>query len=79
MDNAIRAALAQYGKLAVDASALGREDDLFAKGFTSNATVNVMLALEDEYDVEFAESDLKKSTFATIASIEAVLQRLVAA
>jgi acyl carrier protein len=36
---------------------------------TSHASVNVMLALEDAFDFEFAEKMLKKSTFESIASI----------
>ena len=38
---------------------------------TSHASVNVMLALEDAFDIEFAESMLKKSTFESIAAIRA--------
>ena len=48
-----------------------RHTDLFASGMTSHASVNVMLALEDAFDIEFAESMLKKSTFESIASIRA--------
>jgi acyl carrier protein len=38
---------------------------------TSHASVNVMLALEDAFDIEFAEEMLKKSTFESIAAIRA--------
>ena len=38
---------------------------------TSHASVNVMLALEDAFDIEFPESMLKKSTFESIAAIRA--------
>ena len=36
---------------------------------TSHASVNVMLALEEEFDVEFPEEMLQKSTFESIEAI----------
>jgi acyl carrier protein len=57
---------------------IGAESDLFAAGMTSHASVNVMLALEDELDIEFPERLLKKSTFASVASIMDALDQLAA-
>jgi acyl carrier protein len=71
MDETIRTVLAEHGKLAVDASAIDEQTDLFASGMTSHASVNVMLALEDAFDIEFSEKMLKKSTFESIAAIRA--------
>jgi acyl carrier protein len=71
MDETIRTVLAEHGKLAVDASAVDEQTDLFASGMTSHASVNVMLALEDAFDIEFSEKMLKKSTFESIAAIRA--------
>jgi acyl carrier protein len=71
MDETIRTVLAEHGKLAVDASAINDQTDLFASGMTSHASVNVMLALEDAFDIEFSEKMLKKSTFESIAAIRA--------
>ena len=44
-------------------------DDLFQAGMTSHASVNVMLALEEEFDIEFPEEMLQKSTFESIEAI----------
>jgi acyl carrier protein len=71
MDETIRTVLAEHGKLAVDASSIDEQTDLFASGMTSHASVNVMLALEDAFDIEFSEKMLKKSTFESIAAIRA--------
>ena len=71
MDETIRMVLAEHGKLAVDASSIDEQTDLFASGMTSHASVNVMLALEDAFDIEFSEKMLKKSTFESIAAIRA--------
>ena len=69
MDETIREVLAEHGRLAVDAGAVDENADLFASGMTSHASVNVMLALEDAFDIEFSEKMLRKSTFESIAAI----------
>ena len=75
MDDTIRKILAEHGHFPVDVATIRDEDDLYQAGMTSHASVNVMLALEDAFDIEFSEAMLKKSTFESIASIRAgVLQ-----
>jgi len=51
-------------------------DDLYRAGMTSHATVSVMLALEEAFEVEFPDEMLNRSTFASIASIRSALGRL---
>ncbi len=77
METTIREVLAAHGRLAADASSIGTTADLYQAGLTSHASVNVMLALEDEFDVEFRDEDLTKSTFSSIDSISTVLGSLV--
>ena len=43
---------------------------------TSHASVTVMLACEDEWDVEFPQHMLKKSTFASVDAIAEALAEL---
>jgi acyl carrier protein len=43
---------------------------------TSNASVNVMLALEDAFDVEFPDRMLNRSVFMSVSSISAALSEL---
>ena len=45
-------------------------------GMTSHASVTVMLACEDEWDIEFPQHMLKKSTFASVDAIAAALDEL---
>lgn len=73
MDETIREVLAEHARLGVDAGSIDDNADLFEAGMTSHASVNVMLALEDAFDVEFPEAMLKKSTFESIAAIRAGL------
>ncbi len=69
LDTQIRAILAKHGRLAADANALGADADLYQAGMSSHASVNVMLALEGAFDIEFPDELLKRSVFASIASI----------
>lgn len=73
MDETIRKILAEYG---VDVANLHDEDDLYEAGMTSHGTVDVMLALEDEFEIEFPEAMLRKSTFESVAAIRIALGSL---
>ena len=76
MDDTIRKVLADHGRLAVDAVGLDRDADLYEAGLTSHASVNIMLALEDAFDLEFPDRLLKKSTFSSISAIEGAITEL---
>src|SRR5207248_2544465 len=49
----IRRVLADHARLAVDPASLTGTADLYEAGMSSHASVNVMLALEDAFDLEF--------------------------
>ena len=72
----IRAVLDTHARLTGPAANLGAGDDLYAAGMTSHASVNVMLALEGEFDVEFPDTMLKRSAFQSISAIAAAIQEL---
>jgi len=76
---AVRTILRKHGRLAVDVVTLNDQSDLFQAGLSSHATVNLMLALEDHFDVEFPERMLHRKTFSSIASIRTCLDELVGA
>ncbi|MBM7459080.1 acyl carrier protein [Rhodococcus coprophilus] len=75
-EQAIRKVLDEHAKLSVDATDLDLAADLYELGLTSHASVNVMLALEDTFDVEFPDELLRKSTFASVDSIRSALTEL---
>jgi acyl carrier protein len=74
----IRQVLRDHGRLNRDAGDIGTDDDLYQAGMTSHASVNVMLALEGAFDVEFPDHMLKRSVFSSIASIRQALAELTA-
>jgi acyl carrier protein len=77
MHNQIREVLAAHGRMAVDPHEVDDQADLYELGLTSHASVDVMLALEDEFDIEFPEEVLKKSTFESVHNIAQVIEGLV--
>lgn len=72
----VRDVLDKFGKLPVSAADLDTSSDLYDSGLTSHASVNVMIALEDEFDVEFPDTMLQKSTFGSIDTIATAIAQL---
>jgi acyl carrier protein len=70
MTDEIRRILRENARLSTDIDVLSDDADLYQAGMTSHASVNVMLALEDAFDVEFPDSMLKRSVFESVAAIE---------
>ena len=72
----IRTIIRAHGRLPVDIDDVADDADLFQSGMTSHASVNVMLALEDAFDLEFPDDMLKRSVFQSISSIRSALDEL---
>lgn len=68
-EQAVRRALADHGRLTVDAWDVAPIADLYLLGLTSHATVNVMLAIENELDAEFPDHLLNRATFSSVESM----------
>jgi acyl carrier protein len=73
MKDRIRQVLREHARLAVEPDTLADDADLYQAGMTSHASVNVMIALEDTFDVEFLDSMLKRSVFESVDSIAQAL------
>ena len=76
MEDRIRNVIAGNARLATDAADLSDTADLYAAGMTSHASVNLMLALENEFDVEFPDRMLRRGVFESVASIRDALEEL---
>ena len=77
--NSIRAILREHGRLAVDVAVLADDSNLYEAGLTSHASVTLMLALEERFDIEFPERMLRRGAFASIAAIRSGLEELIGA
>ncbi len=72
----IRRILKDHARLSKDAETLAEDADLYQAGMTSHASVNVMLALEGEFDIEFPDAMLKRSAFESISAIRSAIEQL---
>ncbi len=76
MKEQIRQVIKEHGQLSVDIETLDDNTDLYQAGMTSHASVNVMIALEDTFDIEFLDAMLKRSVFESVSSIAAALEEV---
>jgi len=76
MNDEIRAVLRQHGDLAVDIATLADQANLYNAGMSSHASVNVMLALEGRFDVEFPDRMLRRGVFESVAAIREAIEEL---
>ena len=72
----IRDILRQHARLAADVETLSDDADLYNAGLTSHATVNLMVALEDHFGIEFPERMLRRRSFESVAAIAACIGEL---
>ena len=75
--NEIRRILADHAKLPIDIDSLKDDSDLYSAGLTSLTTVNIMLAVEDHFDIEFDDSMLARSTFQSIDALAMAVEELL--
>jgi acyl carrier protein len=76
IDADIRQILEAHGRLGTGVAGLKEDDDLYQKGLSSHASVNVMLAIEDEFGIEIPEALLTRATFRSIGSIRETVESL---
>lgn len=73
----IREILDSHAKLSANIAELGGDSDLYNAGLTSLTTVNLMLAIEDGFDIEFPDHMLSRQTFQSIDSLTDAVQDLL--
>jgi acyl carrier protein len=73
---AVRAIVSRQGCLSVSIDELTDTSDLHGAGLTSLATVSLMLALEERFDVEFPDALLSRKTFSSIRALAAAIDAL---
>jgi acyl carrier protein len=72
----VRTIVLQHAKLSIEADALTDDSDLYDAGMSSHASVHLMLALENEFDIEFPDSLLTRDVFRSVGAIGAAVERL---
>jgi acyl carrier protein len=76
LEREIRRVLRDHARLSVDVDALSDHADLFSAGMSSHASINVMLGIEDAFDLEFPDSMLTRRAFESVAAIAAAIAEL---
>src|SRR4051812_10738157 len=74
----IRDVLAKHARLAVPVESLSDDSSLYEAGLTSLTTVNLMLAVEDKFDLEFPDSMLSRKTFSSIRALGEAVEHMLA-
>jgi acyl carrier protein len=75
----IRQIVKDHAHLNVPVDSLNDSSDLYSAGMTSHSSVVLMLALENEFGMEFPSSLLNRSVFESIDSITLAMSGFVGA
>ena len=78
-DARIRKMVEENARLKVDVQQLGDDDDLFDAGMSSHGSVNLMIAIEEEFDVTFPDEMIRHATFHSIANLRNAIEQLTGA
>ncbi|HEX4165883.1 MAG TPA: acyl carrier protein [Bryobacteraceae bacterium] len=76
MKERIRRIIRENARVPLNAASLDDSTDLYNAGMTSHASVVLMLALENEFDLEFPPALLSRSVFESVDSIAAAIAGL---
>lgn len=76
MQDDIRQILVESGRLAVPVGHLTDDADLFAAGLDSLAIVNVLMAIEERFDIELPDELLSRRSFSSIGTIARIVADL---
>lgn len=72
----IKKVIVDYAELDCDIAQLHLDDDLFTIGMSSRASVNLMIGLESEFDIEFPDEMLRKEVFESVRAIGNAIELL---
>jgi acyl carrier protein len=76
MNDTIRELVGAHAGIPVAIDQVGDDDDLYRAGMKSFASVQLMLALEEAFDIEFPEEMLNRQTFRSVAAIARAVEEL---
>jgi D-alanine--poly(phosphoribitol) ligase subunit 2 len=77
MRDRVRTIVGSMNLIPVPVDSLSDEDNLFDAGMTSFGSVQLMMAVEEEFDIEFPNSLLTRKTFATLGGLISAVDQLV--
>ncbi len=78
MRDRVRTIVGSMNLVPVPVDGLSDDDNLFDAGMTSFGSVQLMMAIEEEFDIEFPNSLLTRKTFATLGGLTSAVEQIVA-
>lgn len=72
----IKKIIVEFAEVQCDMATLGTDDNLFNIGMSSRASVNLMIGLESEFDIEFPDDMLRKEVFESVRAIASTIDLL---
>jgi acyl carrier protein len=76
MKTVLRRILSEWARLDVPPDTLADDADLYAAGLSAIGTVQLMLSIEDEFDIEIPNRMLRRDVFSSIDSLAAAVTEL---
>ncbi|BCH58194.1 MULTISPECIES: acyl carrier protein [Rhizobium/Agrobacterium group] len=77
MNETIRTILGKVGGLQGAVTEIAADADLYALGLSSFASVQLMLGIEEAFDIEFPDHLLNRKSFASIEAIERTVRQIL--
>jgi acyl carrier protein len=77
MNETIRGLLGKFGGLSQSVDQIADDADLYAAGLSSFASVQLMLGIEDAFDIEFPDNLLNRKSFSSIGAIEKTVDMII--
>ncbi|BCH55599.1 acyl carrier protein [Agrobacterium vitis] len=77
MNETIRTILGRVGSIQVAVTEIAADADLYALGLSSFASVQLMLGIEEAFDIEFPDHLLNRKSFASIEAIERTVRQIL--
>lgn len=77
MSASVRELLKKHAGLPVNVDEIADGADLYAAGLSSFASVQLMLAIEERFDIEFPDSLLNRKSFQSIEAIERTVNSIL--
>jgi acyl carrier protein len=76
VDDILRDIISRHCNIAMPAAQIRDEDDLFDLGLSSFACVQLMIAVEECFGIEFPDALMHRSTFQSMAALGHHIQQL---
>ena len=76
VDEILRSIVTKVAKLPATSDVLGRDDDLFDRGLTSFACVQLMLSVEETFDIEFPDALMSRQSFTSLAKLASTIEQI---